>query len=187
MPMDANHFIALAFLLLAIPVCLAIGTFSKLARDIAFFLMVACAVVTDRMDITFLSHFWYRGSSRGLEVLLLDLLALSVLCGSILTPRRGNPRFFWPASFGLMLVLFAYACFSVSISWPKVYGEFELTKMFRGLIFFLAAALYVRSTRELTILVCALCCAVCFEGGLAIKQRVLGGMDRVPGTVNHED
>jgi hypothetical protein len=47
--------------------------------------------------------------------------------------------------------------------------------------------LYVRGRRELGILVLALCCVVCFEGALALKQRLIGGIDRVPGTLDHEN
>jgi hypothetical protein len=55
--------------------------------------------------------------------------------------------------------------------------------MLRGIIFFLAAALFVRGDRELGILVLALGCAMCFEGAMALKQRVLNGIYRVPGTI----
>jgi hypothetical protein len=86
-----------------------------------------------------------------------------------------------------MLVFFLYAGVSVIFSQPQVYGVFELSKMVRGLLIFLAAALYVRSPRELGILVLALCCAACFEGALALKQRLIGGIDRVPGSLDHEN
>jgi len=187
MPLDANHLIALGLLLLAIPAAVLVATFSERARDVAFFGMVAGAVVTDRMDITFISHYWYRGTTRGFEFSLVDLLAISVLVSSLLRPRPGNPRFFWPASFGFMLLFFGYAAVSVAISQPQVYGIFELSKMLRGFILFLGAALYVRSRRELGILVVALCCAVSLQGVLALKQRFLLGMDRVPGTLDHEN
>ncbi len=67
---------------------------------------------------------------------------------------------------------------------PKIYGAFELSKMLRGILVFLAAALFVRSERELAILVLALCCAVCFEGAIALKQRLLSGLYRIPGTLD---
>lgn len=185
--MDASHLIALALLLLAIPAGIVLAAFSQRARDVAFFLMVAGTVITDRLDVNFFSHYWYRGTTRGLEFSFVDLLAISVLAGAFLTPRAGNTRCYWPASLGLMLVFFLYAIASVMFSEPKVYGVFELSKMLRGFCFFLAAALYVRSPREVGILVLALCCAVCFEGVLGLKQRGLGGIDRVPGTLDHEN
>ena len=185
--MDATHLIALALLVLAIPAGVMVATFSQRARDAAFFTMVAATVVTDRIDITFFSHYWYRGTTRGLEFSFVDLLAISVLAGCLLVPRPGKSRFYWPASLGLMMVFFLYAGVSVMCSQPRVYGLFELSKMVRGCFFFLAAALYVRNPRELGILVLALGCAVCFEGALALKQRLLGGIERVPGTLDHEN
>jgi hypothetical protein len=185
--MDAKHLIALALLLLAIPAGVMLASFSQRARDAAFFAMVAATVITDRMDVTFFSYYWYRGTTRGLELSFVDLLAISVLVGSFLRPRPGESRFYWPAGLGLMLLFLSYACIAVVFSQPKVYGVFELSKMFRGIILFLAAALYVRGRRELGILVFALCCAVCFEGALALKQRIIGGIDRVPGSLDHEN
>jgi hypothetical protein len=185
--MEAKDLIALALMFLAIPTGIIVATFSQRARDAAFFMMVAASVITDRIDVNFLSQYWYRGTTRGLEFSLVDLLAISVCAGSFLMPRPGKSRFYWPASFGLMLVFFLYAGVSVILSEPKVYGVFELSKMVRGFFFFLAAALYVRSQRELGILVLALCCAVCFEGALALKQRLIGGIDRVPGSLDHEN
>lgn len=185
--MEAKDLIALALLLLAIPVGIIVATFSPRARDAAFFLMVAGTVITDRLDVNFLSQYWYRGTTRGLEFSLVDLLAISVFVGSILSPRPGNSRLYWPASLGLTLVFFLYAVASVMFSDPKMYGVFELSKMVRGFFFFLAAAFYVRSQREIGILVLALGCAVCFEGVLALKQRLIGGMDRVAGSLDHEN
>ena len=185
--MEAKDLIALALLLVAIPTGILVATVSLRARDAAFFIMVAATVVTDRLDVNFLSHFWYRGTTRGLEFSLVDLLAISVFAGSLLRPRPGKSHFYWPAGFGLMLVFFLYAVGSVIFSDPKVYGVFELSKMVRGFLFFLAAAMYVRSPRELGILVLALACAVCFEAALALKQRLIGGMDRVPGSLDHEN
>jgi hypothetical protein len=185
--MDAYHLIVLALLFLAIPTGIIVATLSHRARDLAFFTLVAAAVVTDRLDVNFFSHYWYRGTTRGLEFSLVDLLAISVLVGSFLRPRQGESRCYWPAGFGLMLLFFFYACGSVLFSDPQVYGVFELSKMVRGLFVFLAAALYVRRRRELGILVFALCCAVCFEGVLALKQRLIGGIDRVPGSLDHEN
>ena len=185
--MEAKDLIALALLMVAIPMGIIIATLSQRARDAAFFVMVAATVVTDRLDVNFLSHYWYRGTTRGLEFSLVDLLAISVCIGSFLRPRPGESRFYWPASFGWMLVFFLYAVASVMFSDPKVYGVFELSKMVRGFFFFLAAALYVRRQREVGILVLALGCAVCFEGVWALKQRLISGIDRVPGTLDHEN
>jgi len=185
--MEVKDLMALALLFFAIPTSAFITTISQRARDIAFFVLVSGAVVTDRLDVNFLSQYWYRGTTRGLEFSIVDLAAISILIGSFLMPRPGESRFYWPASLGLMLAFVLYSGASVLFSDPKVYGVFELSKMLRGLICFLAAALYVRSERQLRILVFALCCAVCLQGALGLKQRLIGGISRVPGTLEHEN
>jgi hypothetical protein len=184
---ETKHFIALGLLLIATLMGVGVTSLWPRARDLAFFLMLAGAVVTHKLDVNFLTHFWYRGTTRGLEVSFVDVLAISVLVSSFLFPPPGVSRWYWPASFGLMLLFFTYAMLSVAFAEPKMNGIFELSKMVRGLVFFLAAAFFVRSERELSIVVLALGCAMCFEGALAVKERVLDGVYRVTGSLEHEN
>jgi len=57
--------------LILIPLALAGATtafsVSHRLRDAAFFVMVAAAVISDKLDINFLSRQWYRGTTRGIE------------------------------------------------------------------------------------------------------------------------
>jgi membrane protein implicated in regulation of membrane protease activity len=157
---------------------------SRRVRDAAFFLMIVGLTCSDKLSLNFFSHYWYRGTTRGAEFTCMDALAIGVLVSSFLFPCARERRWFWPASFGLMLLFFAYACGNVIFSDPKIYGLFELSKMLRGIIFFLAAAWFVRGERELSILVLALAGAVCFESAIALKQRIFGGIYRVTGTID---
>ena len=95
-----------------------------------------------------------------------------MLCARIPELAAGIGR---PASDSCSFI-FLYACFSVAISDPKLFGLFELSKMLRGMIVFLAAALFVRSERELRMLVVALACAVCWQGLLGLYQRYHDGV-----------
>ncbi len=183
--MDIKDLIGLSMLFAATLGGVAVTGVSLRARELAFFLMIAFTAITFKLDVNFDSHYWYRGTTRGLEVSLVDVLAWSVLFSSILFPRPNQPRWFWPAGLAWILLFFGYACISVLFfSDPKIYGVFELSKMLRGILFFLAAAWFVRSERELAILVFALGCAVCFEGAIALKQRILDGLYRAPGTID---
>jgi hypothetical protein len=182
---ETKDLIGLSLLFVATFMAVGVACVSQRARDAAFFGMVSATVITQKLDINFLGQFWYRGTTRGVEVSFVDVLAIAVLASSFLVPRPNQSRWYGPASFGLMLLFFLYVCFSVAISEPRLYGTWELSKMVRGLIFFLAAALFVRSERELTILALALGCAVCFEGTLCIKQRFLDGVHRVTGSLEH--
>src|SRR5258706_102780 len=102
----------------------------------------------------------------------------------LLMPRRGQPRVYWPGSLGFMLLLFMYACFNVGISDPKLFGLFEISKMVRGITIFMAVAFYLRTERELKLLLLTLAIMVCYEGLLALKQRYYYGIHRVYGTID---
>ncbi|HEX5222062.1 MAG TPA: O-antigen ligase family protein [Verrucomicrobiae bacterium] len=183
--METKDILALMLLAMALMGWVGLTCISQRAREVAFFLMTALAVVSDRFDVNFLSRYWYRGSTRGIEISLIDVIALSLFISSFLFPKKGFSRWRWPAGLGFMLLFFFYAFGSTLVIEPRLFGMFEISKMVRGLIFFLAAAMFVRSEREVGILVFALCCAVCLEGALALKQRVFDYMGRSAGTLDH--
>src|SRR5581483_11218055 len=166
--METKHLIALTLLTFAIPPGIAMCWMSRWIRDLTFFGMLAGTVLADFLDVNFFTHYWYRGTTRGVEVTVLDVLAFCLLMGLLL--RNGRKGIFWPASLGFLMLYFIYASFSLAISEPKIYGVFELVKIFLSIIFFLAAAFYIRGDREITVLVLALASAVCFEGMLSLKE-----------------
>jgi hypothetical protein len=183
--MQQKDIIALTVLPVALVVTTTIMCMSRRARAIAFFLLAAGLVLATRLDVNFLSHEWYRGTTRGIEVSFVDLLSIGLVVSSILFPLPGNRRFYWPASLGFILMYILYATFSIAISDPKIFGVFELSKMFRAFMCFLAGALYVRSEREIRILILALAAAVLYEGVDAIYQRYGQGIYRVTGSLDH--
>ncbi|MHB8522371.1 MAG: O-antigen ligase family protein [Limisphaerales bacterium] len=183
--METKDLIGLTLVIIAIIGSVGVACLSSRVRSVAFFLLITTAMVPYRLDINFVSRYLYRGTTRGFEVTFADIMAISVLASTMLLPRRTQAGRFWPASLGWMILYFLWACFSVSVSEPKLYGLFELSKILRGLLVFLAAAWFVRSERELRVLVLALACAVCFEGLEAVKQRVLQGIFRVTGSIDH--
>jgi hypothetical protein len=154
----------------------------KRIRDLYFVLLIVLLPLIERLDVNFVSRDWYRGTSRGFEVSLLDPLVIGLLVGSMAAPRRGESRGYWPASFGLALVLFLYACFTVGMDEPRLFSLFELWKWFRGLLLVVAVAFYLRGERELRLLVLSMAVVLWHQGLLSLWQRYIGGENRVPGT-----
>jgi len=183
--MELKHLIALTLLVVAATGGLFVTVYWQRSRDIAFFFLVSAAVVTDRLDVHFFSMEWYRGTTRGIEISLLDVLAFCLLASTWLAPRYRGPRAYWPLGLGLMLLFCFYAAFSVLHSQPHLYGWFELTKIARGILVFLAAAMFVRTRRELQVLALALACAVGLEGILVLREQYFEHAYRVTGTLGH--
>jgi len=183
--MKFSHAIALVLIPLLTFAGAVAATWSQRVRDVFFFFMVCFAVLAERMDVNFFSQAWYRGTTRGIQVTLLVIVAFGLLVGCLLGRGTEKPRWFWPASLGLLLLYLVYAVVSVVVSTPRIFGAYELSKMVSALVVFLAAAAYVRTKREWTLLLIALACAVGFEGIWALKQRFLTRLDRVAGTLDH--
>lgn len=159
-----------------------LACFSKRIRDLYFVLIIVLLPVIERWDVNFVSRDWYRGTSRGFEVSILDPLIFGLLFGCLVAPRRNVSRGFWPPGFGLMLLFFLYACFSVAIADPRLFAMFELWKWFRALLLVLAVAFYLRSDRELRLLVFSLAVILWHQGLLTLWQRYHEGQNRVQGT-----
>jgi hypothetical protein len=182
--MPLKDLIALALILFAVAGGTLAATASKRMRDLLFILMVFLAPQTELFDVNFVSRDFYRGTVRGFEVSLVDALSLSVLVSALLTPRKGQRRIYLMPALPLMALFFLYCLFNVAISEPRLFGMFELSKMFRGMVIFMAVALYVQSERELRIALFALGVAICYQGYLGFKQRYLWGVHRVFGTLD---
>lgn len=160
---------------------------SQRMRDIALFGLTFGAVLIERMNVTFLGEYWYRGTSRGFELSAIDIVPLCLIVATVLLPRYERGRFYWPAGLGFMIAYFAFCCVNVANASPQLYGGWELAKMARGILVLVGAALFIRGRRELQVVVLALCCAVLLEGGNALEQRLFKGVFRPPGTLDHEN
>src|SRR5438874_675921 len=129
--MPQKDLIALVLLLLALAGGTVVACGFQRLRDFMFMGMIFLAPMTENYDVNFVSRDFYRGTTRGYEVSFVDVLSLSLLFSALIMPRKGNRRFFWPASLGVMLLFFAYCCFNVGMADPRIFGLFELSKMVR--------------------------------------------------------
>lgn len=172
--------------IVTVPIGTALGITVPLVQDLVFVgMIVGTTLMGGYLDINFVSREWYKGSTRGIEMSSLDLLTLILLLSVLWTRHRERKSLFWPAGLAWMLAYACYACANVALSTPKIFGLFELTKIARGIIVFLAVAYYVRGPRELKLLLVGLCLAIGHEGLMALYQRYLLHQFRIPGTLIH--
>jgi hypothetical protein len=153
-------------------------------KDACVFLLVLGTVHTGLLDINLFSREWYRGTTRGLEWCWLDYLWVFVLFDEL---RRSRPGARGPApmSLSLMVLFLAYNALHVLGSDPWLFGIFELSKMLRALMLFLAVASYVKEERHLRLIVWALALATSYECFAAVYSRVILGHPRADGSLNH--
>lgn len=183
--METKHLIALIAMVVASSATILAATFSQRLRDLAFLAMVSLSIFAEKFDVNFFGEYWYRGTSRGIGVSLTDVLAFSILIATWLSPRYPRRRWFLPASTMLVLLYFTYCVFSSVNAMQPLFASWELVNIPRAFLMMLVGAAYLRTRRELGILVLGLAFTVCLEAVFSVKQRYMGGMHRVAGTLDH--
>ena len=189
--MELKYIIFFIATLVTVPVGALLAANHQKTRDFVFAALVIGTTQPGSIfglpsDINFLSREWYRGSTRGIEISYLDLLAMILLVGSLLARRREGNKMFWPPSLGLLIAYFGWCTLSVALlSDPKIFGLFELTKILRGIILFVAVVAYIRGPREIIVFLWALVAAIGYEAAICLRDRYIYGIHRIRGTLEH--
>lgn len=182
---ELKHLVFFGAMAVGMPPLTLAATVSRRVREVVFALMVFSTTQFNLADINFVSREWYRGTTLGIEVSFVDFLAVALLLGTALDRSRPRPHWLWPPSLGLMMLFLMYSAASLIWAEPRLFAVLELSKMVRGLLFFLAVAQFVRTKRDLRLMLVALACAVFFEAGVALCDRYLHGVYRVGGSLHH--
>ncbi len=168
---------------LAVFLFLALGALARFMPRLRYGLCFALgfsSILPQTLNIV--SYETYRGSSRGFETTIVDLVCWSVL----IAVTRGEKR----ASFPLALQLIAYvgvAFASVLGSEIPLFSYFELWKIFRGAL--LAwAGFRVATNTELNVAVLrGLCFAAAYSAVLALMDRYVFGLLQAMGPFPHQN
>lgn len=183
--METKQIIALSLMAAALPMGTVAAVFSRHARSAIFLAMILGTLFVQTLGINLFGRQWYRGTAMGWEVTVTDLCAWMLLGSLLLRYYSSRIRFFWPASLGFILFYFLWCAVSVGISDPKLFGLFELSKILRGILVFVATAWFIQSYAQLRLFVWAWILAIGIEFLLAVKMRYIDGLHRIPGTLSH--
>ncbi len=100
-----------------------------------FALFAAIFFTSNMIDINFVSREWYRGTSRGFEVGMVDIATLVLMSYAIKNRRKYQ---FSPVPRGTLVFVAYFLCSAISIvnCEEKLFGYFELFKMLKVYVFF---------------------------------------------------
>ena len=119
----------------------------------AIFAVILPVMAFNQVSINFFSHETYRGTSRGMEISLVYLLALAMLAGLLFLYRK-KPLF--PDKGSKIYLVYFLLCIPSLINADNVlFSWFELWKMIMMYIVFLCAYYYLYYTRNFNIIMIA--------------------------------
>lgn len=189
--MEARELIFFAGSAICVPLGILMAGQSRRMLDLVFFVLVFGTCMPEtffgvQAEINFFSKEWYRGSTRGLEFSYLDLLGYILLFASLKTRKKEGIPFFWLPGLVPMLVFLGWCVVTVAaFSDPKIFGVFEAAKVARAIVLFIAVGAYLRSPRELRLLVWALAGTVFYITAYSLRDRYIFGYNRIRATFGH--
>ena len=150
----------------------------------AIFAVILPVMIFNQVSINFFSHETYRGTSRGMEVSLVYLIALAMLLGMWLLHQK-KPLFPDIGS-RIYLVYFLLSIPSLVNADNKLFSWFELWKMIMMYIVFLCAYYYLYYNRDFNLVMCGFG-IVAFVTFLSVVQQHLRGIHQANGLFPHQN
>jgi O-antigen ligase len=199
--MELKYLLFWIVALAGIPAATALGHFVPRFRHVLFIAMVWSTAEPDSVGINFLSREFYRAMTRGIEISLADICAVSLAFCFLLDPKI-RIRWFPPLSFCFLAYL-AVAVISWLLAVPTLsvpseaslvpyaefettlYPLFEITKMLRGMLLFWVVYHYGREEKNIPVVLAALGLTAAYLTGIVLYDRYFLGVNRVKATLGH--
>ncbi len=143
-----KYFIFYSVCIFGIPTFYLLSRMYPFVEKVVFFLMI---FFTCRMeDINFASHEFYRGTSRGFEIGLVDVVTLVIFFLVLSRRNKFKIRLIPPGSiiFGLYFLISVISIFNSAI---YLYSYFEILKMVRMYLFFWVLYNYMQNNEQLNL------------------------------------
>lgn len=183
---EYKYFIFFLTLILLVPLGVLLASTSKFFEKVILFLMIffTCRLTE---SIHFVSREFYRGTSRGFEICLVDLVALVLFLVIII--RRGKDfkiRMLPPGSF-IYFIYFAFSLASITNSYEPLYSYFEILKMIRMYFYFWVLYNYFNSYDRIALAIHFIPPIIIYIFIEALNQKYRLGVYQIHGPLPHQN
>ena len=168
-----------------VPVMGFMASSSAKLRGWLLTLLIFSTALGDKANINFVSLEAYRGPDRGFEVNLTDLIALGLVVGLLM---KYPTKVRWlPYNSFAMFMLFGVACIATWMAPQRLLAFFTLFKLIKVFVLFwcVVNCLHLGTSRDYVWK--ALVGIGLFVTVLALKQKYMDGIYRIPGPFDHSN
>lgn len=173
-----------AFLVVGTPLLAMVLSRSARLRNAVIPLLVFLTVKT--VDINFVSMEFYRGTAKGFEVSLIDILALGML-GALWLRRQQFKLTPWPPGSTVFWLYFAFSALSVVNAGEPLFVAFELFKMVRMYLLFWVVSHWIQNPRQLQWFLRAVALVMLYIFYEMLNQKYRMGMWQAKGPFPHQN
>lgn len=181
---EYKHVIFYSILLLGVPLAGLLAVRSRFAERVVLFIAMfgMCRISA---TINFFSHETYRGTSRGMEVTLVDMAILALLV--FMTLRNDFKMVAVPPGSTLYGIYFLFSVLSIMNSANVLFSGFEVLKMVRMYIFYWVMFNYLKDfgrIREVLFMFALLVFYIFYVG---FRQKYMEGLYQIRGPFPHQN
>jgi len=137
------------------------------------------------VDINFISMETYRGSSKGFEIGMVDIVVFSML--AVVIGRRDEHPLKIPPGTTLYFLYFFFSLISIINSDVLVYSFFEIWKMTRMYIFFFVVYNMIRKFEEFNEIMLIISFITIYITLIVLQQKYLLGIFQTYGPFPHQN
>jgi hypothetical protein len=200
--MELKYVIFLLVVLVGVPAGVVLCRARQSLMGVVAVVMVWATCEPDLVGINFVSREFYRANTRGFEISLVDICVWILLITLVLKRKECPFRWFPPLTIPTLIYLavgvVSWCLVSSSIPVPEeaklipyenfetgLYPLFELSKIFRGFLLYLAMVNYVRDEKTAKAILFGIGLTALYMSWLAVSSRYLHGVNRVRATLGH--
>lgn len=182
---ELKYLVFFGMLFFGVPAMVMFACADRRIERWLFGLLVFTGFITNLTSINFFSFETYRGTSRGLEVTIADLIALALLTVMMLKiPQKLKLMIPGVWIYGLYIVL---AAISIDASAMRIYSYCELWKMFRMLLYFFVVFNYLNWRSEVLPVLYAFGCMGMITLTMVLYQKYVRHIYQPPGPFEHQN
>ena len=180
-----KYIIFFSVLIFGVPLGILLGAKYKIIERFVFFLSI---LFTARMNetINFISHEVYRGTSRGFEISLVDLLTL-VLFGIILIKKKLKDLIWFPRGVVLLITFLFFSTLSILNSGVYLYSFFEVWKIMRMVFILWVISNYLDSPAKVADFCLFSALTICYIFTVVLYDKYFLGMFQARGPFPHQN
>jgi hypothetical protein len=180
-----KYIVFFSVLIFGVPMGIILGSRYKIIERIILFMSI---LFTARMNetINFLSHEFYRGTTRGFEISLVDLLSL-VLFGIILVKKKIKDLIWLPRGIVLLAIFLIFSMVSIVNSGVYLYSYFEVWKLIRMIFILWVMTNYLDSPEKMKDFCFFAALTMCYIFMVVIYDKYLLGLFQARGPFPHQN
>jgi len=180
---EIKYIVFFSALLFGVPINFRLAIKYPLYEKLLWFLMVFFTVYM--IDINFVSMEWYRGTSKGFEIGMVDITVFSLL--AVLIRRKKEFPLKRPPGSVLYFIYFFFSAISIINSDILIYSFFELWKMARMYLFFYVVYNMIRKLEDLDLIMLFISWNTIYITLIVLKQKYLLHIFQTPGPFPHQN